>query len=349
MKLPRPSQLSKIDWRGLLVKWRRSLIVFAAGLGIYLVALAWVFPYARVGEFAEAVLSNAGYDAEIGDVGPTFGMGVTLREIKISERPIDGGKPWRMLVDRATVTTSPWVNLTGGMAYDVVADLFGGRVDLSIAANPEEGRGSLDIEDVALADLPWVKSALDIPVKGQVNLDAEVTLPKLKAGRAEGTVTIEALGLSLGDGKAKLKVPDNPMLAEGLTVPRLRLGDLTGQIVFEKGTGTLKAMHAKSPDGEVHIEGEIRLADPVESSRLDLYVRFRLSDQMVKGSDKIQLLLQFAEMQGKRPDGFFGFRLSGSLRRLGAPLWMKTSPFPGDRPARPRSARPVSKKDGQAG
>jgi hypothetical protein len=31
---------------------------------------------------------------------------------------------------------------------------------------------------------------------------------------------------------------------------------------------------------------------------------------------------------GKRSDGFYGFRMTGSFNRLGPVQWMKTSPFP---------------------
>jgi hypothetical protein len=40
------------------------------------------------------------------------------------------------------------------------------------------------------------------------------------------------------------------------------------------------------------------------------------------------LMLQFADNLGKRSDGFYGFRISGSPGRFGPVQWMKTSPFP---------------------
>ena len=74
-----------------------------------------------------------------------------------------------------------------------------------------------------------------------------------------------------------LKVAGNPLLAEGLLLPKIRIGDFTGRIVFEKGIGRFQSVQAKSPDGEIALEGEIRLADPTQFSSVDVYVRFKLS------------------------------------------------------------------------
>ena len=53
-----------------------------------------------------------------------------------------------------------------------------------------------------------------------------------------------------------------------------------------------------------------------------------MSDALLKSNDKFQLMLQLAESMGKRSDGFYGFRMTGSFNRLGPVQWMKTSPFP---------------------
>ena len=43
----------------------------------------------------------------------------------------------------------------------------------------------------------------------------------------------------------------------------------------------------------------MRLADPVGYSYLDLYVRFKLSEALLKRADKLQILLQLAESAGQ--------------------------------------------------
>ena len=108
----------------------------------------------------------------------------------------------------------------------------------------------------------------------------------------------------------------------------MRLGDFKGKVVFQKGIGKLQGVGAKSQDGSCAWKARFRLADPVGYSYLDLYVTFKMSDALLKSNDKFQLMLQLAESMGKRSDGFYGFRMTGSFNRLGPVQWMKTSPFP---------------------
>ncbi len=303
-----------------------GLVALVAGL-VYAVSLMIVFPYERVGEFVEATASTMGYDVDVGDTKPTFGVGVKLEDVRIATRPSDGSKPTRMVIDSATVTTSPLKNLMGGLAYAIDADIFGGKLGVDVVADKDEGHGKVRLETLNLAESP-LKDSLGLPVLGKLSGKLDMTLPKLHAAQADGRLEIQCEGCTIGDGKAKLKVASNPLLAEGITVPRFRLGNLEGEIVFEKGLGQIEGLASKSPDGEIQVEGTIKLADPADLSQVDLYVKFKLSESLIKSSDKFELLLQFAEGQGKRSDGFYGFRLQGSPRRMRDPQWMKSSPFP---------------------
>ncbi|MDX2021518.1 MAG: type II secretion system protein GspN [Deltaproteobacteria bacterium] len=298
------------------------------GIIVYGISMLFVFPFDRVGEFVEATMSNMGYDVEVGATKPLFGIGVKLEDVRVATRPTDGTKPSRFVIDKARITTSPLKNLMGGLAYDIKAEAFGGEVAVVVEADKEAGSGKALIKDISLAELPGIRESIGLPIAGTIHSEIELMLPKLRAAAADGRFEITCNDCSLGDGKAKLRVPSNPLLAEGMTMPKLRVGDLEGTIVFEKGTGLIEGMHSKSPDIELDVEGSVRLSDPVDLSQLDLYVKFKLSEKLVKSNDKFQLLLQFAEMQGKRADGFYGFRLQGSPRRLRDPQWSKTSPFP---------------------
>ena len=307
---------------------------------IYGGSLMFVFPFERVGEFVEATMSTMGYDVEVGAAKPMFGIGVKLEDVRVANRPTDGKKSAHFVIDSARITTKPWKNLMGGLAYGIKAGAFGGDLAVAVEANKDKGEGSASINDINLAELPGIKESIGLPLAGTISAEVQMLLPKLHAAEADGRIEISCSDCSVGDGKAKLKVPSNPLLAEGLTMPKLRFGDLDGTIVFSKGNGQIEGLHSKSPDIELDVDGTIRLADPVEMSQVDLYIKFKLSEKLVKSNDKFQLLLQFAEMQGKRNDGFFGFRLQGSARRLRDPQWMKDSPFP------PKGQRRAPKPNG---
>jgi type II secretion system protein N len=304
---------------------------------IYSGSLLIVFPFERVGEFVEATMSTMGYDVDVGAAKPMLGIGVKLEDVRVANRPTDGTKPSHFVIDTARITTKPWKNLLGGLAYAIKADAFGGDLSVAVEADKNKGEGKASINDINLADLPGIKESIGLPLAGTISAQIQLLLPKLHAAEADGRIEITCTDCSVGDGKAKLKVPNNPLLAEGLTMPKLRFGDLDGTIVFDKGNGQIEGLHSKSPDIELDVDGTIRLADPIEMSQVDLYVKFKLSDKLVKSSDKFELLLQFAEGQGKRNDGFFGFRMQGAVRRLRDPQWMKDSPFP------PKSQRRAAK------
>jgi hypothetical protein len=176
--------------------------------------------------------------------------------------------------------------------------------------------------------MPGVKDAINLPLAGRLDLTLDLQKPNHRNGEASGSLSWLCAGCGVGDGKEKLKVASNPLLAEGMSFPRISLGDFAGKVAVTKGVGRLQGVHARSPDGEICVEGEVRLADPVGYSYLDLYVRFKLSEALLRRADKLQILLQLAETMGKRSDGFYGFRLTGSFARLNSVQWMQTSPFP---------------------
>src|SRR4030095_7612923 len=118
-------------------------------------------------------------------------------------------------------------------------------------------------EDVAMAEIPGVKEAINLPLGGKLGVPLHPGRLGGRVAAADGSVRWTCAACVIGDGKAKLKIAGNPMLAEGLSLPRLKLCDFAGRINFEKGVGKLQGVQAKSPDGELYIEGEVRLADPL--------------------------------------------------------------------------------------
>jgi type II secretion system protein N len=260
----------------------------------------------------------------------------------VQNRPTDGTKPIRLRIDSARVSVSPLARLVGDEAYSFSADTLGGDIDVDWEGSKTKSRLAVKSRELAMADLPGVKETLNIPLAGKLGVKLDVDMPGNRLGAAGGSVSWTCAGCVIGDGKSKLKIPG--ILQEGLSLPRLKLGDLTGRVAIDKGVGKLQGVQAKSPDGELYVEGEIRFADPMPLSQVDLYVRFKLSDALLKSSDSLKLIFQLIENMGKRPDGFYGVRLTGSMSRLNQPQWLKTSPFAaaGGPPTPRSSGRPTS-------
>jgi type II secretion system protein N len=296
------------------------------GLVVFIIAFYVSFPYHRVKDQVVAMAAQQNVDVEIASAGPILGVGIAFHDIQVATRPTDGSKPTRLRIDDAKVSISPFARLFGEEAYGLSAGTLGGDIDVDWEASKTKSRLVVKGEDVSMAEIPGVKEAINLPLGGKLGVGLDIGMPGGKVAQADGSVRWTCAACVIGDGKAKLKIAGNPMLAEGLSLPRFKLGDFTGRINLDKGVGKLQGVQAKSADGELYIEGEVRLADPLQYSQVDLYVRFKLSDAFIKSSDKLPLMLQFIEM-GKRPDGYYGLRLQGALSRLGPPQWVKTSPF----------------------
>lgn len=306
------------------------------GVVVFAVAFVLSFPFDRLKDLAIAMASTQNLDVEIGTLGPALGVGVSLADVRVQTRPTDGKKPTRIVITSAQGTYSLFYRLLGRNVVSVSAETLGGEINVDVDQGKARDLVNIKTQRISMAELPGVKEAINLPLAGNLDLSVDLSLPQRKAAQTEGSVSWTCASCVVGDGKEKLKVPGNPLLAEGITIPRIRLGDLVGKVSFEKGHGKLQGVQAKSPDGELYLEGELRLADPIQSSSVDLYVRFKFSDALLKSSDKLKLLLQFAESAGKRPDGTFGFRMQGSFARLGSVQWMKTSPFSGGAVPAPR-------------
>ncbi|HSZ83314.1 MAG TPA: type II secretion system protein GspN, partial [Polyangia bacterium] len=329
----------------------RRLRLVSAKVGVFVlvfvVALYVWFPYDRAKEMAINMAAAQGIDVDIESAGPTFGVGISFSNIHVKTRPTTG-KPTRFSIEKATVTTSVFSILLAGLSsspvpYTITLDAFGGRVALAQKGAPGK-KGPFRVEitarDVDLSEVPGIREALNLPVTGTLRLDLDIASATGKFVNTKGDVSFLCGGCVLGDGKTPLKVEGNAFLGGGLTLPKLRVGDLGGDIAIDDGTAKLKGISAKSPDGDISLEGDVSMRDPLMASTLNAYLRFKLSDAFLKSAGTVQTILQMAGASGRRPDGSYGVRLSG---RLGAPsmLLSAVAPTGGGPPAPPmRPGRP---------
>jgi type II secretion system protein N len=306
---------------------RRWLLQSAFGVLVFGIALYFCFPYDRAKDLAIAWAANQGYDVTIGSAGPGFGFAVNFKDIHVRSRPTGTGKPIRFTLDSARVRVSPLAMLTNATSLGIGASGLGGDVGIDLF-NQKKGpmRVAIKAHAIDLAELPGVRETINLPLTGTFEMSLDVSSKTGRYSDADGSLSFKCKNCVLGDGKTPLKVEGNPLLSGGLTLPRVRLGDLVGRVSIEKGTARLQGVEAKSPDGDLALEGEIQLHDPLPTSTLALYLRFRLSEPFLKSADKLQLMLQMAGSAGKRPDGFYGVRLSGRLGAMSPPVFTPISP-----------------------
>jgi type II secretion system protein N len=312
-----------------LRRLRRAVLYALFGAAVFAVSLVLVFPAQRAKEIAVQVAASKDLDVEIGSASPAFGLGVVFRDIHVRTHPTTG-KPTRFIIQSLRVGVSPWSLLSSSKTFTVSLEGFGGRVDVT-QTGVLDGKRPFQLElrarHVKMSELPGVREALNIPLGGTAKVDLGLSSATGKLADANGEVTFSCDDCVVGDGKTPLRVAGNPFLSGGLTLPRLRLGDFGGHVAIEKGLARLQEIGGRSPDGEIALEGDISLRDPVGLSTVNAYLRFKLSEAFLKQAGPLQTILQMAGAAGKRPDGFYGMRLSGRLDHLNPPILSPVSPI----------------------
>jgi type II secretion system protein N len=323
---------------------RRVGLYAAFGLIVFVVALYASFPYDRAKDAATRIISKTfDVDVEIGSAGPAFGIAVMFRDIRVRTRPTTG-KPTRFTIDSAKFSPSLFALFSSSFSYSLTADALGGTIALDQSGAPgKKGafRTDLVARDIDASEIPGLRETINLPLTGKVTLEAKLASETGRFADANGQLTLSCVGLAAGDGKTPLKVPSIPMLAQGITLPRIRIGDLGGHVAIEKGTAKLQGVESKSPDGEVALEGEIALHDPLSLTTLNLYLRFKLSEAVMKKEVALQILPAVAA-PGKRADGSYGVKFGGRVGQMTQPVFTPTSPVASTvvpaRPGTPRGA-----------
>lgn len=257
-------------------------------LFVFSFTLQLTFPYERVKDKLVEVLSEK-YEVQIASVEPTFlPGGMILESILLKSRPTQPDEePTLILLDRLRVDVGLFALLLGRASIDLVADMGDGSVDGNVTVSRSDLAVEFSTEDLPLESIPGLREALGLPMVGGLDAEIELSLPERRWDLAEGTFSLACPGCVIGDGKTKMKAKARPgrrasfFASEGLTVPALNLGDLTGKIVVGDGRAVIETFAAKSDDGDLAIHGSIELAAQLAESKFtQACTKFRLSDAL---------------------------------------------------------------------
>jgi type II secretion system protein N len=283
------------------------------------------FPYDRLKDFIIQEVERpmgpgdvrvpSGTELEIVDLSPSFLTGVDLEGVrltKVADEP--DGEPMTILIDEASARISLRSLLVGdlGVSYDVVVG--GGTIEGDYETDDETQHVEAEIEDVNLLSLGFVRSAVGLPVRGKLGGTIDVTLGAEPA-QSTGSVKLAITGLQIGDGRAKLAIGG---MRDGITIERIDAGDLNVELVIEEGVARVEELTANGPDIELAAGGTIRLAQPVDMSRLDLLLRFKFQDGYRERNDRTRALFSLVDLtpqlrSAKTNDGALQYRINGSL------------------------------------
>lgn len=316
-----------------LLKWI-GYPLFA--LLMFVVFFYVTFPYHKLSERIEQyAASKMGVELQIEDVGPAPLVGLSMDNVLVVRRPKatpvpehlrnqeQGGAPakpkvMRLVLDQVTVKVGLIAALSGTQQVFFDVEGFGGTVEGMYGVNEKRGwEAKLELDGISLKEIPGVKQAVGLPIAGRLTADVRLKVPRHRWSEASGSLSLSCERCTVGDGKTKLKLASssNALLRMGIKMPRIRLGQFGGEIAIEKGKASLQNLSAKSPDVEVKMEGSFDLRNPVSFSVAQAYLKFKVSPELKKRDAKFELL-EGGLQNAKRPDGFFGMRVNGPLRKL---------------------------------
>lgn len=202
------------------------------------------------------------------------------------------------------------------------AKAFNGDIRGTVPIGASSGPVEVQLDAVDLAYVDVIKDTIGIPIKGIATGKLELTAEAGKFSKASGMLDLAINGVTVGDGKSKIK--------NQIALPEAKLGDLV--IAAEAKDGALKItkFEANGTDIELAGDGKINVREPAGSSIADLYVRFKFTDAYRTKSDLTKTLLgapgssapslfELADpriKRSKRTDGFYGWHMHGALGKL---------------------------------
>lgn len=313
----------------LSARQRRILVWAGYPLFALLVALTTFYvslPRERLKDRLETALSAdlasgqplaLGVDVNIGELTPTLftGIGLNATDVILRTRPLrPDEKPARYVIDDLRVRVGLLSLLLGAPSYSFKAHALGGLVRGKIAAGASATRVDIAVEKMVLTGVPAIAQAVGgVPLAGALRGKLVLTLPKGQLATAQGRLDLDLSDLVLGDGKAKLTVPSDPFLAAGITFPRIRLGQLSGHVVIDKGHARLEGVRVHSPDADAMLDGHAELRDPIAATQLSLYLKLRPAPALVKREPTVELMTNALASTARRTDGYLGLQITGPL------------------------------------
>ncbi len=322
----------------------------------------WTFPYDRLARFVsdKVAASSSGYRIEIGQLSPSWLTGVALEDVKVSKQ-----RAPKTLGTQAANTPEPAkqepIVFKEVRARVGVLSLLAGSTDVSFDAELEKGsiegeffeseeltRIDATLDKLDIGRLGLLDSLISLPAVGTLQGDVDLTLAKDPA-QSNGKVLLTIKGFTLGDGQAKIQLGS----MGGLTVDPVNAGDVTLELDVTAGVGQVKRLTANGTDVELEGTGEVRFAQPLVRSRIDITLEIKFTDAYKNKSGRTKAMFSLLESTNSpqvksamTPDGGLAYRLLGAFATMRAiPAGKTVAQRKGLAPSRENQAPPADEDD----
>ena len=248
---------------------------------------------------AKELEKMSGYDVAVGDVGFGFSS-IKISDIVMVSRPMTKGeKPSRFKISSLEIKSNLIKLIKGNKNVEFKMEALGGTTSGSFSKKDGNKKFQLEMENINIKKIPWIASAISLPIKGKISLDGNVELDKYGWRKANGEFNITFRKIIVGDGKTKVKAkflqpPKNKGQArfqkDGFPLPPLSLGNkFSWTVTIKNGKAEIKDFATQSKDGEAELVGHIKFRDPMKLSMVEMYMKFKFSEESKKNDDTLQV------------------------------------------------------------
>lgn len=196
------------------------------------------------------------------------------------------------------------------------AELDEGTVHAEYDQEKDETQILLSVQDLPMYGVPKLQSTLNAPLLGMVGLETDLVLPGGEWEKASGQIVFSCSGCSIGDGVEKLYIPGVKGFKEGVTVPQIVLGEMTGNINVKDGIAIAEEFESKSDDITLLVNGGMKFKDPFQTSQLEFQLEVLVEESVMEESDRLRLAISTAKTKAqmdKPKEDWLGFKLRGNV------------------------------------
>lgn len=320
---------------------------------VFVFALQWTFPYERLRDRAIDALA-ANYELQIGEVERGLLPGrVYFHDVSVRGRatkPDEVVTP--LFIRRLKVDASVLALLRRSVSIDFDASIGDakngvGHVTGDIAL-PKFGKAGIKI-DVGGTELPGaslpLRSLVGLPILGKINFAFRLELPTTtKANRttfdwrkADGLVELACPSrCTIGDGHTRLKPvlqdrSKQAMVGDGIDFGKLDVESLTARAIFTPEVGNpdarsssykpgkfeIQKFELKSPDGELHVDYAMTMAQEFGDSMVAGCLRYKANERLLQKDETKRTYAAISTIGAElRSDGLFHIRLTERFKEM---------------------------------
>lgn len=306
------------------VNWRRTIrqVLLWGSLGTFFFLLfAWLaLPTQAIAWRISHEAKKAGYVVEIEDISVMPWGSATLENVTWTFEPSrPDSPPQQYFMEEVDISISLLSLIAGDIDVEVETEREDGRLWARYLQGGSESKFELDIDGLPLYDVPKAAQALNVPLYGFLKVTANVTAPDGKFAKAEGKINISCSACRAGDGESKLYVPGgSKSLRDGITLPEIDFGTVTGELVVKKGTATIEEpISTESEDMIMSLTGKLKLKDPFQKSRFSMLMKLELTESFLERAERVAFIYRGASANAKLdpPERGLGFKLGGPVSR----------------------------------